>query len=39
MDLDSGAREFDDIIVDDEEEAHYASLSFGGKFMYHVKNW
>ncbi|GMK58425.1 hypothetical protein CspeluHIS016_0504570 [Cutaneotrichosporon spelunceum] len=39
MDLDSGAREFDDIVVDDEEEAHYASLSLGGKIKWHILNW
>ncbi|BEJ11009.1 hypothetical protein CspHIS471_0104310 [Cutaneotrichosporon sp. HIS471] len=39
MDLDSGAREFDDIVVDDEEDAHYASLSLGGKIKWHILNW
>jgi amino acid transporter len=39
MDLDSGAREFDDIVVDDEEEAYYASLPFWGKVKWQLLNW
>lgn len=39
MDLDSGAREFDDIVVDDEEESRYASLTFWGKIKYQLVNW
>ncbi|WWC68267.1 uncharacterized protein I206_102190 [Kwoniella pini CBS 10737] len=40
MNLVDGAREFDDIMdEDDEEDSHYKSLPLKHKIIYHIKNW
>ncbi|KAK8858403.1 hypothetical protein IAR55_002630 [Kwoniella newhampshirensis] len=39
MDLSTGAREFDDVEEDIEEEQHLKSLTFKDKIIYHLKNW
>jgi len=39
MDLTSGSREFWDVDDDVEDEAHYKSMTFGQKCVYHLKNW
>ncbi|TYJ51597.1 hypothetical protein B9479_007822 [Cryptococcus floricola] len=39
MDLSTGAREFDDIDEDEEEEMRYKSMTFKQKVIYKLKNW
>jgi len=39
MDLTSGAREFDDIEDEHEEEYRYAGMTWKEKVMYQIKNW
>ncbi|ODN86860.1 amino acid transporter [Cryptococcus wingfieldii CBS 7118] len=39
MDLSTGAREFDDIDEDEEEEMRYKSMTFKQKVIYKLRNW
>lgn len=39
MDLSSGAREFDDIDDESEEEARYKEMNIKEKVVHSIKNW
>jgi len=39
MDLSSGAREFDDIEDESEEEARYKEMTIKEKVVFQLKNW
>lgn len=39
MDLSTGAREFQDLDEETEEEQQYKLMSFKQKVIYQIKNW